>query len=478
MNSEAKVGLFVFIGIVLLFLLATQVGSFQNLSKQGYRVYVDFDNVAGLDVNSKVKANGINVGHIENLKIVGDKVRTTMFLYDGMKIPKNSTVKPQQESLLGGKYVALSLGNANEYLKENDKLQPGAQLMDFNDASNAITEAAIEFKALTQEVRDVLTGEARESLRMTFSNLEKITTELEKFTQLENLNKTTDNFNTMAIKLSNAGDSFKQVADNINLKLPNILKNLDVMVKDLKYTSSEIRMKVPDIAEKFSRIESEIEALIADNKKPINNALVSADTFFSSGSETFDKVDTLLNAINKVKLEVAMRSEYLLGDEMNKGYLSLNYIPNDTKTFMFGVANMDDYTRTDPNGDLIEPGKHEDGKLLLSAQMAKRYGNVQLRAGVIENTAGAGFDYYMFNDALRASAEVFDFNAINDIRGSRPHAKVSARYTLLKHLDLYGGYDNFLNSDADNAFVGMGVRFFDDDLKTLIMSQSLGSMAN
>jgi phospholipid/cholesterol/gamma-HCH transport system substrate-binding protein len=88
-----------------------------------------------------------------------------------------------------------------------------------------------------------------------------------------------------------------------------------------------------------------------------------------------------------------------------------------------------------------------------------------------------GADYYLLNDSFKASAQVYDFNAVNDIRGTRPHAKVTARYTFLKHLDLYGGYDNFLNDKADNAYVGLGVRFFDDDLKTLIMSQSLGSMA-
>ena len=477
MNSESKVGLFVFLGLSLLFLLATQVGSFKNLSKEGYHIYADMDDVSGLDVNSKIRANGIDIGYIEKLKISGDKVKTTMFIYDGIDIPANSEIKPMQESMLGGKYLALTLGKDNKVLKDEDSIKTGVKLADFNDASNAMTESAVEFKAFTKELREVLNGPSRENLRLTFLNLQKITGELKRFTQLDSLNKTNDNFNKMAVKLSETSDSFKKVADTINNKLPAILNNLSTLVQDLKYTSVEVRKKFPQLAGKFEKIELDLQSLISENKEPVNKAISAAGTFFSSGTDTFDKVDDLLNTINKVQLEVSMRQEYLSSDENTKGYLSLNYIPSDSKTFMFEVAGMKDYTRTDDVGNLIKPQKHEESKVLVSAQIAKRYDDLVLRAGVIESTTGAGMDYYLLDDKFRASAQVYDFNAENDIRGENPHAKIGARYTFLKHLDLYGGYDNFLNKDSDNAYLGLGFRFFDDDLKTLIMSQSLGSMS-
>jgi phospholipid/cholesterol/gamma-HCH transport system substrate-binding protein len=447
------------------------------MSKEGYHIYADMDNVSGLDINSKIKANGIDIGYIEDLKIEGSKVRTHMFIYKDIKVPSNSVVRPLQESMLGGKYVALTLGDETSLLKDGDKIESGARMSDFNDASHAMTESANEFKALSSDIRELLNGKSRESLQMTFSNLEGITTELKKFTQLDQLTDITDNFNAMALKLTETGDSFTKVADTINHKLPTILKNLDILVKDLKFTSSEIRMKIPQVAEKFEKIELDLQALIDENKVPVNNAINAADSFFSSGTETFDKVDDLLNTINQVQLEVAMRQEYMSADEGTKGYLSLNYIPSDTKEFQFEVASMDDYTQRDEFNNLIEPKKHDEGQLLFSAQVAKRYDDLVLRAGLIENTAGAGADYYLLNDKFKASAQIHDFNAQYDIRGENPHAKLSARYTFLKHLDLYGGYDNFLNKETDNAFIGLGFRFFDNDLKTLIMSQSLGSMA-
>lgn len=477
MRNDVKVGMFLFIGFVLLFILSTQVGSFKNLSKKGYELRAHLQNAAGLNENSKVKANGLEVGFIKSLSIDNEGVLAKLFIYQHVKIPVDSKIKPIQESLLGGRYLEITLGKATEYLKPGDTIAAAPELFSIQDASDAMTKAAIEFKGLVQEAREILTPQTRENLRLTFANLEEITAQLRKLTSLHLLEDTINNFNHMAKNLSDVGEKFGKSADTINEKLPEIIANLDRMVKDLKVAAAVMKTKVPHLAAKFNQIEEDLADIIEQNRKPINNTIVSADTFFSSGSETFQKVEELLDTIDKVKLEVAMHSEYMTGDEYAKGYLDLNYKPSDTKEYRFGVAGMDDYSRMDEQGHLIEPRKHESSKLLVSAQIAKRLDALVLRTGIIENTVGAGIDLYMLNDKLEASAEVFDFNAENDIRGNSPHAKISARYNVLKHLDFYGGYDNFLNEKARNAFVGMGIRFYDEDLKKLIMSQSLGAYA-
>ena len=73
----------------------------------------------------------------------------------------------------------------------------------------------------------------------------------------------------------------------------------------------------------------------------------------------------------------------------------------------------------------------------------------------------------MDHDKLKFSAEAFDWSAINDVRGSNVHLKAQARYQLLKHLEFSAGWDNFLNSQAQNVFFGLGVRFIDNDIKYL-----------
>jgi len=52
------------------------------------------------------------------------------------------------------------------------------------------------------------------------------------------------------------------------------------------------------------------------------------------------------------------------------------------------------------------------------------------------------------------------------------HARVEARYQMYNHINLYAGYDNFLNSESANLFLGLGIAFSDNDLKTILSSGS------
>jgi len=74
----------------------------------------------------------------------------------------------------------------------------------------------------------------------------------------------------------------------------------------------------------------------------------------------------------------------------------------------------------------------------------------------------------MKHDKIKFRAEAFDFNAINDFRSTNAHLKAQVRYQMLKHLELYGGWDNFLNPQSQNIFLGLGLRFIDNDFKYII----------
>ena len=454
MSKEAKVGLFVFIGLIVLFLLSTQVGSFKNLTKNGYELKTYLKDASGLEKNAKVKANGLDIGYIKNLSLEGGEIVATLFIYDGIKIPDDSKIRSEQGSMLGGKYLNITLGKSKKFLSNGKVIKSQRELASFDEASDSIKQAADEFKAFIADFREVLDQKAKDSLRETLINLET----------------TLKNFNKMALSIKSTSDKFGKTADIINNRLPSIAKNLDKLIKDLKD-------KAPILMAKFEDIEDQINGILHENRSTIKSALNNIDGFFGKGENAVKKIDKLLATVDKVKLAMGMRSEYQASDEYQKGYLDLDYIPSDSKMYKFSIVSMDDYSRLDKNGNLIKPGKHQDSKILFSAQIAKRFGDVALRTGLIESSVGAGVDYYMFDDRFKLSSEVFDFNAKNDVRGDRAHAKISGRFTILKHIDFYGGYDNFLNKKADNAFVGVGFHFLDDDLKRLIMSQSVGSMA-
>jgi len=83
-----------------------------------------------------------------------------------------------------------------------------------------------------------------------------------------------------------------------------------------------------------------------------------------------------------------------------------------------------------------------------------------------------GADYYLLNDRGKVSVDLYDFNAVNDVRGNKAHLTFTYRQRFLKHLDTYIGVDNILNDKARNFFFGLGLQFIDQDMKYLLGTAS------
>ncbi len=477
MKTEAKVGLFVAIGLVFLFLLSTQVNKFANFGKKGYKVYALLDDASGLEKNAKVRIKGVDVGFVKDIGLDGKKVKATLFIFEGVKIPKDSVVILKQQSLLGTKFLDIEPGDSAQFLAAGEVLDRQKEFASFDETSTTINEAAQEFKAFIADLRRSIAGSSGEDLKKSIENLRAITADLKELIQKnsDNITKGIENIKMMGEKLAAAGEKFGQMsdkfaytADSINKKLPLILKRVDEITLYLRDSGKDIKQKLPALMDKFAALEDELEAILKENKKPLSSAIKSADKFFSSGGESFKKLDKYLSSIGKSQIEVDFRSYYMSSDDYTKNTFSLSYIPVPNKYYILEVVAGDDFSRRDANGNVILPQKHEESKYYVSAMYARRYGDMRFRLGLIENTGGGGIDYYLFNDQGKLSADLYDFNAVNDVRGSDPHLSLYYRHRFLKHLDAYIGADNILNADARNFFFGFGLNFVDQDMKYLL----------
>ncbi|WP_187647995.1 MlaD family protein [Nitrosophilus labii] len=481
MKTEAKVGIFVTLGLVFLFLLSTQVSKFANLGKDGYIIYAYLEDVNGLERNVKVKIKGVEVGYVEDIVLEGDKVKTKLFLFKGVKVPKDSVVQINQESMLGTKYLSIIPGKTKDYLEANGYIEKQRILPTFDETAQSIDDAAKEFKEFIKELREDMKGDRGDDLKKSVANLRDITESIKKLIEenRQNISDSIVNLNNMAKELASAGKKFGEMsskfsytADSINSKLPDIMKKIDKLANDLSQVGKKAKEKLPEILDRFSSLEKDLEEIIKDNKEPLNKAINSADYFFTTGGDTFKKVDSYLEKVANSQIEIAFRSEYMANDAYTKNYASIYYIPTPNKYYMLDVVSGDDYSRLDNSGNVIEPQTHEDFKLLVSAQYGRRYNDFLFRLGIIENTGGVGVDYFMFTDRAKVSLEAYDFNAVNDVRGTNPHLKLLARYRFLKHLDTFVGVDNFLNSEATNFIFGLGFDFIDNDLKSILGAAS------
>jgi len=125
---EIGTGLFVLLGIAALIFLTTQLpssGLKLSAAKSGYHVTANFDNIGDLKVGSPVTMAGVSVGEVESIKFDPKSFQAVVGLrFDNQynQIPDDSFASIQTQGLLGGKYVGLSPGGADTFLKNGSHI--------------------------------------------------------------------------------------------------------------------------------------------------------------------------------------------------------------------------------------------------------------------------------------------------------------------------------------------------------------------
>jgi ABC-type transporter Mla subunit MlaD len=106
---ETKVGLFVFIGLVLLALLVIQFSKGTSLFRGTYELRLHASNVGGLQRRAKVLLSGVQVGSVSDIQLADDSKRVTILLkiYRENKIYHDARFVIEQSGFLGDQYVSV-----------------------------------------------------------------------------------------------------------------------------------------------------------------------------------------------------------------------------------------------------------------------------------------------------------------------------------------------------------------------------------
>jgi len=114
MKLEAKIGLFVILGLAALFLLSTQVTKFATFNEKGYEISAFLDDATGLELQTKVSMNGVGIGEVSKIYIDGRRVRLELLIQEQVQIPVDSLIVVSQESVLGAKAINILAGSSDE----------------------------------------------------------------------------------------------------------------------------------------------------------------------------------------------------------------------------------------------------------------------------------------------------------------------------------------------------------------------------
>ena len=120
-------GLFVVLGFAALLFLTTQTTSrgWSFASQAHYDLTARFDNVGDLKVGSPVSMSGVPIGRVTSINFDSKKYQAVVVMRVNQRynqIPTDSDASIYTQGLLGGKFIGLTAGGAETYLKDHDEI--------------------------------------------------------------------------------------------------------------------------------------------------------------------------------------------------------------------------------------------------------------------------------------------------------------------------------------------------------------------
>ncbi len=491
-SPETKVGIFVFIALVLLVYMSLRVGGIRFGRPEGYEVYVNFDTVSGLDENASVKVAGVEVGRVKSITLKDNVARVVMRIDPDVKIGKDFSAVLKTKGLLGERYVDLIPGSPNAPpLEHGGEVTRVITYTDMDKLVSILGDVAEDVKKVSASLGDVLGGkEGEATLKNIVHNIEEITV------NLNNVVKANDErFGRIAINFEKFSETLREESPEIASGLRDAADNLNQVIEEnrdnLKEGLGNLRSaatKLSEAMETVDRLAKNIEPKIDDSMTSINSVAKKIDTgegtlgklvndpaLHENFNQTLTGLNSYIGRIESFKTFIGYRGEYLFDANDTKSYLSLKFQPKADKYYLLEIVDDPRGKKTTETRETTVDGatttttevKTADS-IKFSAQIAKRFKDVTLRGGIIESTGGVGADYYMFKDRLRFTFEAFDFD-----RKRNPHLKAGLTFDLNKYFFIVAGYDDFVSRlNLASPYVGIGFHFEDEDIKYLLSSTS------
>jgi phospholipid/cholesterol/gamma-HCH transport system substrate-binding protein len=284
LTKEIKTAVLVIVSIFL-FIWGYNFLKGKDLFNSTTRVYVVYDNVAGLVNSAPVTLNGLAIGKVDAITIQPDgKLLVEMQINTDFPISKSSIAEIYDSGLVGGRQIAIKPNFQDKnYIKSGDYLKASSKL-GITDALAQQLEP-LQYKvqklldnadALFTNVNDILDEKTKQNLKNSISELNKTLSEFSVASKNINgmiadnkskFNSTMTNFDNTAANFSKMSDSLAKA--NLGQTVRNLektLANVDKIMIDIEQGKGTMGKLMKDDAmyTNFTNTSKELELLLQD----------------------------------------------------------------------------------------------------------------------------------------------------------------------------------------------------------------------
>jgi phospholipid/cholesterol/gamma-HCH transport system substrate-binding protein len=141
---ELGVGLFLLIGLLSLGYLSFKLGKIELWSPPGYTVKAVFSSVGGLKVNSDVSMAGVGIGHVAAIRLKDGRAMVTLRIEKDVLLEEDVIASIKTKGLIGDKYISISPGASDEYIKPEGSIQDTQPPLDIESLLGKFVFGSVE----------------------------------------------------------------------------------------------------------------------------------------------------------------------------------------------------------------------------------------------------------------------------------------------------------------------------------------------
>lgn len=480
LTTAAKVGVFAVVTVIagLLIYRFTTKGMGGG---DGYVVHALMSDAVGIAKHSQVRIAGIPVGSIEDVRLEGGKARVDIRVNPEIDLYEDAAVAKVSSSLLGEYFLSISPGTqGRRKLKDGDRINVVIEATTTDQIMKDVSAIAQDVKKVTAALAEsVGTDTGRENIKDTLQNLAQVT---------EALNQTVrENRESIRNILVNV----ERITAEGRPEIRDILENVRVATEEVRelvekpggQAGAAQPGEIRQIVEKVNRASTDLESALAnidevsgriERGEGTLGRLTKDEKLIDEVEGAAESINEFIGGVGRLQTIVLLRTDYQFLSSTVKNYVELRLQPREDKYYLIEVVNdprgLTRYEQTVVDTDNVnEPAHYREirtvttNALRFSLQFAQSFGPFTGRFGIKESTGGAGLDLLLFEDRFELRQDLFGFGEV-----VLPRWRLSLGYEFVNRLWLLGGVDDVLSGTRRDYFVGMQLKFNDEDLKTIL----------
>ncbi|QSB28861.1 MlaD family protein [Flavobacterium sp. CLA17] len=150
-----KLGMFVTVGLLLFIMAIYFIGKQKNLFGSTFHITSQFKTVSGLEVGNNVRFSGINIGTVEEIRLINDSsVVVSMVIKDDVRefIKTDARASIGSDGLMGDKVLTISPGVKSTKVIENNGAIASLNGIEMQDLMKSVKKSVDNAAVITDEL--------------------------------------------------------------------------------------------------------------------------------------------------------------------------------------------------------------------------------------------------------------------------------------------------------------------------------------